>query len=96
MGWALRREVDGSTGANGRAVSKVDTVSGKVSHLRHGTRERGQVASRMAMARKHTQMEVSVTHRNAAAARVCGRSVWRRSEWCWGVGVARGSGGGEN
>lgn len=57
--WAWRRGVDGSTGANGRAVSKVVTASGKVSRPPHGTRARGQVASRTATDRKHTQMEVS-------------------------------------
>lgn len=58
--WASRRGVVGSTGANGRVVSKVDTVYGRVSPRRHATRARGQVVSRMATDPRRTQMEVSM------------------------------------
>lgn len=57
--WAWRRGVDGSTGANGRAVSKVATESGRVSPPQPATRERGPVASRTATDPRHMQMEVS-------------------------------------
>jgi hypothetical protein len=59
-GWAWRRVAGGCIGVSGRKVSRVGTACGSPPRRTRGTKARGPMGCRMAMALRRTLTEVSV------------------------------------